>query len=194
MKNLLFTLAGVVIMASLAAQTKTGSIKLLPPNLKRGTNVMQALQDRKSTRSFSDKELSPADLSDLLWAANGVNREDGRRTAPSARNRQDVFVYVCQADGCYLYNAKEHTLEKVSDTDARWDKMAPTYLILVANTNDAMTGVDIGVVSQNISVFCAGTGLGTVCRAAIDKNVVPQALKLGEGYRAVISHPVGYPK
>ena len=170
-----------------------GVIKLLPPNLGRGESIMQALSKRQSTRAFSDKELSLADLSDLMWAANGINRpESGKRTAPSSRNRQDIFVYVTSARGSFRYDHQEHTLVKVSDTDCRPDKAAPLYVIIVANSDDASTGIDAGIVSQNISLFCSGVGLGTVCRSTMDRQAVTEGLKLPQGYHPIVNHPVGY--
>jgi len=176
-----------------AAITTAGVIKLQPANLQRGEVIMQALAKRQSTRAFSDKELSLTDISDLLWAADGINRpEKGLRTAPSSRNRQDIFLYISCAAGSFAYNHKENTLEKVSDTDCRSDKIAPLIIYIVANSDDPSTGIDAGLVSQNISLFCSGVGLATVCRTSMDKKAVAEGLKLPDGYRPVINHPVGY--
>ena len=83
------------------------------------TTVIEALQNRRSERVFAEKQMSDQDLASLLWAANGINREDGRRTAPSAINAQDIDIYVVRADGAYLWDAKENTLKRVSDEDLR---------------------------------------------------------------------------
>ena len=101
----------VCLMLSAAAFAADKVIKLPKPNLNRTGAVMKALSERHSTREYASKALSLADLSDLLWAANGINRkESGMRTAPSALNKQDVDVYVVLPEGSYLYDAKNHQL------------------------------------------------------------------------------------
>jgi len=204
MKKMLLALIATVAVAGAFAQKNSptapfsaavsaGVIKLLPPNLNRGESIMQALSKRQSTRVFSDKELTLADMSDLMWAANGINRPDnGKRTAPSSRNRQDIFVYVTFAGGSFMYDHKAHTLVKVSDVDCRPDKIAPIVLIVVANTDDASTGIDAGLVSQNISLFCSGVGLATVCRSSMDRPTITEGLKLPQGSHPIVNHPVGY--
>ena len=90
------------------------------PDLGRGDTIMQAFTKRHSTKSFSRRKPTMQDLSDLLYAANGINRpESGKRTAPSALNRQDIKIYVCLPEGAYLYNAKRHSLELVNKADLR---------------------------------------------------------------------------
>ena len=85
----------VCLVLSVAASAADKVVKLPKPNLNRAGTVMKALSERQSTREYASKALSLADLSDLLWAANGINRpESGKRTAPSALNKQDVDVYV----------------------------------------------------------------------------------------------------
>ncbi|MDR0510755.1 MAG: SagB/ThcOx family dehydrogenase [Rikenellaceae bacterium] len=192
---LLGSLVAIAAATQATAQPLPQPVKLLKPNLERGANIMKALSDRRAVRQFADREISLVDLSDLLWAADGINREDGRRTAPSARNRQNISIYVCRAEGSYLYNPKTSVLEPVSGVDLRWDKIAPLYLILVSNVDDSMSGVDAGVVSQNISLFCSGVGtMGTVCRAMMDRKKVAEVLNLGDKLHPVINHPVGYLK
>lgn len=185
-------------------------IKLIKPNMNRPVTVMKALSERKSTREYSTKELSMADLSDLLWAANGVNRPDGKRTAPSAMNRQDVDIYVVFPQGTYLYNAKEHQLELITEGDYRNAvaggqdsiKNAPLLLVLVTDLarlgdpknerTQTMGAVDVGIVSQNIAIFCSAANLATVPRASMDFARLNVVLKLKDSQRAIINHPVGY--
>lgn len=211
MKKMILALLATAVVAGAAAQTNSkakpqevslggaatlavgGVVKLSPPDLARGENIMQALSKRQSTRVFSEKLLSLADLSDMMWAANGINRADaGKRTAPSSRNRQDIFVYVTFAGGSFEYDHKDHTLVKVSDVDCRPDKIAPLCVIIVANTDDSSTGIDAGLVSQNISLFCSGVGLATVCRSTMDRQAVSAGLKLQQGFHPILNHPVGY--
>jgi nitroreductase len=183
-------------------------IELVAPDKTRGLPVMQALSARASVRDWSSKPLTMQDLSDLVWAANGVNRPDGRRTAPSARNSQDVDVYVLMQDGAYVYNAAKNLLEHVVAGDYRelaGKTDAPVTLVLISDisrfpgNDDAgksdMANIDGGIVSQNISLFCAGVGLKTRPRAsfpALDK--LREVLKLSASQRVILNHPVGYAK
>lgn len=183
-------------------------IQLNQPDLKRGTSLMQALADRQSTRDFNAKALSLQDLSDLLWAAVGINRqESGKRTAPTAMNRQEIDLYVCLPEGAYLYDAKKHTLRPVIKEDLRaavagpqaFAAKAPVSLVIVADLAPfkgeiLMPAVDAGIVSQNISLFCAGNGLITVPRATMDQAKLKAALQLKENQRPILNHPVGYAK
>ena len=113
-------------------------IKLLEPDKTLDVSLMQALSDRASQREFADKQLSLEDLSSLLWAANGVNREDGKRTAPSAVNAQDIDIYVCMASGAYLYDAKQSQLSRITTEDLRpavcgkQPMEAPVFLVMIA--------------------------------------------------------------
>lgn len=109
MKKIILFFFMLGIISSISAQE---SVKLNAPNMKRGSSMMQAFAKRQSIKSFANKELGKQDLADLLWATNGINRpESGKRTAPSAMNKQDVKVYVCLKDGTYLYNHKTHALD-----------------------------------------------------------------------------------
>lgn len=174
------------------------------------TSVQKALQDRHSIRSYADKQLSEQTLSNLLWAANGVNRKDGRRTAPSAINAQDIELYVNKADGVYHYAAADKKLVKVSSEDIRtiivgrnqFAMKAPVVILLVSdkakfrgNQNaDILGAMDAGYVSQNIYLFCAAEGLGTVaCAPRMDAEKVQKALGLSDNSIPLIYHPVGYP-
>ena len=188
-------------------------IRLPKPDMNRGGTVMKALADRQSTREFAAKALSMADLSDLLWAANGVNRpESGKRTAPSAMDKQDVDVYGVLPQGTYLYDAKAHQLNLVSEGDHRdavaggqaFVKTAPVSLVLVSDVarmgdvKDShallMCAVDAGIVSQNISVFCSAANLATVPRASMDEAKLRTVLKLKDSQKPLMNHPVGYSK
>lgn len=210
MKKLSFIVCSLFLIMSMNAQKP---IKLNAPNKSRGTTVMKALSERHSVRDFSSKELNLQDLSDLLWAANGINRSDGKRTAPSAMNKQDVDIYVIMKSGAYLYDAKIHTLKPVVTKDLRGDvaggqdfvKVAPVSLVLVSDIsrfgsmaskemNTIMGAVDVGTVCQNINLFCAATGLITVPRASMEKEALKQSLKLTDNQILIMNNPVGYPQ
>lgn len=201
----------VCLVFSAAAFAADKVIKLPNPNLKRAGTVMKALSDRHSTREYAAKSLSLSDLSDLLWAANGVNRKDsGKRTAPSALNKQDVDVYVVLPDGSYLYDAKNHQLNLVSEGDHRaavaggqaFVKAAPVSLVLISDIarfgdaknarNQLMGAMDAGIVSQNISLFCSSANLATVPRASMDMDQLKKTLKLKDSQIPMMNHPIGY--
>ncbi len=200
-----------LFFSSIIALSEDSFINLNKPNLDREGTVMQALLQRKSTREFSEKALDLKDLSDLLWAANGINRiESGKRTAPSVLNRQDIDIYVIMSKGAYLYDAKENCLRLIVEGDFRplvaggqdFVLQAPLSLVLVSetskmgNVNDSrvmqMCAVDAGLVSQNISIFCASANLATVARASMDIKGLSEVLKLSSTQKLLVNHPVGY--
>jgi nitroreductase len=187
------------------------SIKLPDPQTDGGKPLMQALKERKSQRAFSKEKLSPQTISNLLWAAWGINRpESGGRTAPSARNRQEIEVYVALAEGLFVYVEKSNFLQPVSNQDLRADtgsqgfiKDAPVQLIYVADVSklgnsseseQAMTmGEDTGFISQNVYLFCASENLATVVRGMVDRASLGPKMKLRPEQRIVLAQTVGYP-
>ncbi|MFN3544762.1 MAG: SagB/ThcOx family dehydrogenase [Thiobacillus sp.] len=155
---------------------ETGTTKLPAPETAGGMPLMQALKARQSSREFADKVLPPQRLSNLLWAANGVNRPDtGKRTAPSARDWREVDVYVVMAAGAYRYDAAKHVLVKVADGDLRhlagkqdFVATAPLNLVYVADL-DRMSGAsaeDKALYSATDTGFIAQTTVSTVCPQA----------------------------
>ena len=208
---------GVLLLCAVDMQAQSMEMKAIPeiklnaPDKTRGSSVMKALNDRQSVREYSSENIRPQDLSDLLWAANGVNRPDGKRTAPSCRNFQDVEVYVILTDGAYWYDAKNHSLLQVATGDYRravaagqdFAAAAPMSIVLVADmtkygnmseNSKLMAAIDVGIVSQNINIACAGLGLATVPRGTMDHAALKTALKLTDTHLLLINNPVGYPK
>lgn len=184
-------------------------VELLKPDKSKGKSVMQALSERASVRTWSEQPLSLQDLSDLLWAANGINRPDeGKRTASSAMNAQDIDVYVFREDGVYLYEATKHNLNPVIAGDYRsltGKTDAPVTLVLISDISRFRAGddvlklgwanIDCGIVSQNISLFCAATGLKTRPRASFPgADKIKDVLKLKDSQHILLNHPVGYEK
>ena len=184
-------------------------IKLLTPQMEGGKPLMQALRERKSVREFSSQELPLQVISDMLWAANGINRPDsGHRTAPSAMNMQEIDIYVAKADGLYLFDAEANILTPVLAQDIRaltgqqpFVKEAPINLIYVADlsrmkTQDAdfYSATDTGFISENVYLFCASSGLATVVRGWIDKPVLAKAMKLRNNQKIILTQTIGYPK
>lgn len=210
MKKMLFLLP--FLFAFVAYAQKPTDLKLNAPTKTGGKPVMEAFADRHSDREFDSKELSLQDLSDLLWAANGVNRPDGKRTAPSAMNKQDVDVYVLLKGGVYCYDAPTHTLKGIAGGDHRGliDPRAtatsakpPVGLVLVSDISKfaghnekalQMGALDAGIVSQNINIFCAGKGLSTVPRMSMDEDGLKKVLNLTADQALMLNNPVGYPK
>ncbi len=195
----------------LAAQTaELQAVKLPKPQLDGGKPLMQVLRERKSARAFASRKLPDQVLSDLLWAAWGINRPDGRRTAPSASNRQEIDIYVITQNGAYLYDAKEQALAPVAAGDYRaqagtqdFVKGAPVNLVFVADgarmgkgTEEQMAmiaGADAGFISQNAYLYCASEGLATVVRASVDRPALAKALKLRAEQKIILAQTVGYP-
>ena len=186
-------------------------IKLPAPQTSGGKTLMQALAERKSTREFSSERLPLQALSDLLWAANGINRPgSGQRTAPSAGNRQEIDIYVAKAEGLYLFNANKNVLEPVLARDIRsltgrqaFVKDAPVTLVFVADlkkmkkTGDEATfyaATDTGYISQNVYLYCASAGLATVVLGWVDKEELAKTMRLRTDQRVILTQPVGYPK
>ena len=205
-------LAILLICPALSSAGELKPIPLLKPQLDGGRPLMQVLKDRKSSRAFSSEKLPIQVMSNLLWAAFGVNRpESGKRTAPSAVNWQEIDIYVATADGLYLYEAKTHTLKPILGEDIRaltgtqpYVKEAPVNLIYVADFSRMDKATDeqkvfysaagTGFIGQNVYLYCASEGLATVVRASIDKPALEKTMKLRPDQRITLAQSVGYPK
>lgn len=185
------------------------AIKLLRPVLENDKQFMQTVKERKSSRDFSEKKISLQDLSNILWCANGVNREEsGRRTVPSPMNRQDIDVYAVLEEGIYLYEAKKHELIPVVSGDHRKDigSIAPLNLIYVSDLSKLdflkdhpeeqamLAGIDAGHCSQNVYLYGASANLSVVVRAGIDRKKIADILGLRPQQLVVIAQTIGYPK
>ncbi|MBZ5537911.1 MAG: SagB/ThcOx family dehydrogenase [Acidobacteriia bacterium] len=202
----------LVLSSSLPLAQELKPIELPKPQLDGGRALMQVLKERHTTREFSTEKLPAQVLSNLLWAAFGINRpEIGGRTAPSAMNWQEIDLYVATADGLFLYDAKANLLKPIVKEDVRaltgsqsFVKEAPVNLIYVsdlARTNrassedrDLYTGADAGFISQNVYLFCASEGLATVVRGSVDRPTLAKVMKLRPEQRIVLAQSVGKPK
>jgi SagB-type dehydrogenase family enzyme len=210
MKKIILILLALFSFPVLVQAQKLEKINLNEPELGKGKLLMQALNDRKSERAFSDRELSLQDLSNLLWAADGINRpEEGKRTAPSAMNKQEIDVYVILKKGIYFYDAKEKALLPVVEGDYRsqagtqaYVATAPVNLIYVSNLDklggdttrqEHYSGINTGYISQNVYLYCASANLATVARGSIDKETLAKTLKLKPGQAIILGQTVGYP-
>lgn len=190
---------------SLAAQ----DLKLPAPDTKGGKPLMECMTLRKSGRNFSDKKLSPQIISNIMYAADGITREDGRKTVPTARNAQNQLIYAATADGSWLYMPKTHTLKKLGDKDIRavcgmqkFHAKAPLVVIFVAEpakvgkTQEQQQNYaanHAGYASQNVYLYAASEGLATVVCAMVDRKALSKALDLPKGQQIMYSQPIGYP-
>lgn len=170
-----------------------------------GKPLFDVLKARASKREYSPKKLPEQVLSNLLWAANGINREDGHRTAPSAMNRQEVDIYAITAEGAFLYDAKAHSLKPLAEGDLRelagtqaFVKEAPLNLVYISDTSKQQSipyaAISAGAITQNVYLFCASEGLATVVRASLKAPELEKALKLKAEQKILVAQTVGYPK
>ena len=215
MKNktlILFPLLAILFFTPVPGMASDSEFIDLPdPRLEAGQPLMAALKARKSIRSFSTRLLSNQTLSELLWAAFGINRpESKKRTAPSAHDRQEVDIYIAMAKGLYRYNAAKHALQLVSTKDIRhltgrqkFPGDAPVNLVYVVDFS-RMTGVprqaaievaavSTGAMVQNVYLYCASEGLGAVARGWIDRDALGDAMNLREDQYIILAQTVGYP-
>lgn len=185
---------------------------LPPAQTTGGLPLMEALRQRHSAREFRPDALSPQQLSDLLWAACGLNRDAlGGRTAPSAMNAQEVDLYLALPQGLYRYEPKAHALQLVVAQDVRrvtgyqdFVDTAPLDLIFVAEHSrmkivpaamrESYASVAAGAMAQNIYLYCASVGLATVVRAWFDRQALTQAMGLTPDQQLLLTQTVGWPK
>jgi nitroreductase len=196
---------------ALAAAQQAQAITLPPPRRDAGEPLLKALNLRRSTREYSDRKLPPQVLSDLLWAAFGINRPSGDRTAPYWRHVMVIDVYAAMKDGVWLYEPKSHSLQPHLADDIRaatglqdFVGTAPLNLVYVAH-GERMTdvspedrrlyaSVDAGFIGQNVYLFCASEGLGSVFRGAVDYAKLHRLMRLPEEQFATFAQTIGYPR
>jgi len=202
----------LVLLPAIAFTQELKPIILPAPQMEGGKPLMQALRERHSSREFSPEKLPPQVLSNLLWAAFGINRPaTGKRTAPSALNWQEIDVYVATADGLYVYDAKGNKLNPILAGDVRsaagtqsYVKDAPLNLVYIADMSKTgngpaeeksmYTAVDAGVIAQNVYLFCASEGLAVVVRGGVDRVAASRVFKLRPEQKIILAQTVGYPK
>ncbi|MCS0808841.1 nitroreductase family protein [Massilia agilis] len=212
--------AGLLVPGLLTAGQTAGeaqdrvlpAIVLPAPQTDGGAPLMQALRRRHSTREFAHKPLQPQQLSNMLWAAFGINRPDtGGRTAPSAHNAQEISIYVVLPGASYRYDPAANKLVPVHTGDLRaltgtqpFPGEAPLNLVYVADLDKLGRDTDenrrfyaiadAGHISENVYLFCASEGLAVVVRGSIDRPALATALGLGPSQRVMLAQSVGYPK
>jgi nitroreductase len=208
--TLVLCMATVAVTGNVAPAAEQ-TIQLSAPQTDRNP-FLKLLLKRESSRAFSSEPLPNTVLSNLLWAAAGINRPgSGRRTAPTANNRQEIDIYVATATGLYLYDAKPHALKLILAKDIReltgkqaFVKDVPVNLVYVADyaKSGASSEGDramyaaaaTGFISQNVYLYCASEGLATFVRAMIDRPALAEGMKLRPEQKIVLAQSVGYPK
>jgi len=202
----------LTIFLSISIAQNQKFIQLPPPQTEIGKPLMQALKLRHSSRDFDIKPLPLQEISNLLWAANGINRpEDRKRTAPSAMNWQEIDIYAVMENGTYLYHAKSNRLLLITEKDVReatgkqsFVKEAPLNLVYIAdeqrmtraNDEDRVrwSSADAGFIAQNVYLYCASQGFAVVVRGMIDRETLSKELNLKDSQKIIFSQTVGYPK
>ncbi len=187
-------------------------IKLPDPVLDGGFSLLQALKERNSTKKYEARMLTRQQLSNLLWAAFGINRsETGKRTAPSALNYQEIDIYVAMAEGLYVYAPQTHSLKQILSEDIRamtglqpYVKDAALNLVYVADLSKMKkldeaqkvfySAADTGFIGQNVYLLCASEGLGTVIRGSIDRETLSEKMNLKSTQKIILAQCVGIPK
>jgi SagB-type dehydrogenase family enzyme len=206
MKRTLCLLPALFVAGALFAQ----NIDLPVPQQSGGMPLMEALAKRSTAREFASRDISPQQLSSLLWASFGINRLDGKRTAPSAKNCQETDLYVMLKQGAYVYDAKSNKLNLIVKGDLRtlagtqaFATNAPVTLVFVADLarmekwsaeeKKSFADIDVGYISQNAYLFCASEGLVTGARASVDRKALGAKLKLRPDQMITLAQSVGYP-
>jgi nitroreductase len=207
MKRTLFCFFAAFLAGRLLAQ----DITLPAPQKSGGMPLMEALAKRSTARAFDSRDLSAQQLSSLLWASFGINRPDGKRTAPSANDKRATDIYVLLKQGTYVYEAKKNQLTLVLPEDIRtlgstqpFATNAPVTLVFVADlakmadapeeTKQNLAYENVGYISQNAYLYCASEGLVTGARASVDRKALRQKLKLRPEQVVILGQSVGYPK
>jgi nitroreductase len=218
MKNRLFYLLVIPFLSNflLTVSIQAQDISLPSPDKTGGKPLMQTLNERQSTRTFTKDNLTQQQLSDMLWAGWGINRpSDNKRTAPSSRNKQEIDVYVALPDGLYLYIAETNMLKQINNKDLRklcgtQDFVAEAALNIVYVADLAKLGklesdeikdsdllssyANTAFIAQNIYLYCASANLGCVIRGMVPKEQLAPEMGLRSNQRIILSQTVGIPQ
>ena len=193
--------------ASAKIDPKAESVALPAPAKNGGMPLMQALAERKTIRDYKPGELDAATLSEILYAANGVNRPDGKRTIPTAMNKQDLEAYVALPGAAYHYDAKENKLVRIDAGDFRAElimnkNMAKNAAAILVYANDSTKfpndikypAIHVGEASQDVYLYCASKGLGTVSLGMYDEKGVRKVFKLDSKMTVILAQAIGFTK
>lgn len=201
----------ISIPSAYSAESKDIALPKRPAVVK--VDLVAALEQRKTVREYTSKKISLEDLSSILWAANGINRPDGKRTAPSAYGKQYIDIYVVTDTGSYLYDATGHQLKLILNANVK-SKMsgqghvasASHILVLVADTENIpglYSGKECklnwahstaGGIAQNVHLMSAAKGIGTCIVAGIKDDDIKKSLGLSKSKVPLYVMPLGYEK
>ncbi|MBE6379328.1 MAG: SagB/ThcOx family dehydrogenase [Lentisphaerae bacterium] len=203
-KRLLGGVMALACSAVLAADNTNGNILLPEVNLKGDVSLKTALEKRRTARNFAKEALSPAEISNLLWAAYGVNRPNGKRTVPAALGKHAIELYVALPDGVYKHDLGNNELIKVSKQDVRFasdgrkmGSKAPLVIIMVADNTvfgakgERYVAMEAGAIMQNIYLFCSAYKFNTVVCGSFDKTVLNNVLSLPQEKFVILTQVVG---
>ena len=190
----------LMLVTGMIGIARAEDIRLPEPNKTGKTTLMQALEDRHSDHAFSDQDLDDRTLGTILWAAYGVNRDDGKRTIPTAMNQKDLDVYVFNRRGIWLYEADNHVLKQISDQNRldlfqKQDYMAPVPVVLVyVGGSGDYAPMHAGSAYQNVGLFTAANNMASIVRGYFERDKVAEVLNLKPDQRVIISQAVGVQK
>ena len=194
--------ASLLSFSVLAAQDKPAHIVLPEPSYDTGKPFMQVLKERKTTREFGPRTISDQNMGEILWAAVGINRPDGKRTIPTSRDSQDLDVYVLRQGGAYRYNPRTHYLDLVNPamltyTAARQEfvKQADALLVYVSNNPNREVGsMHAGSAYQNVGLYAANVGMNNVVIRMVDMETLHKELHLNDDEYVIVTQALGWPK
>jgi len=188
----------LILLSFVSTAVLAEDIHLPEPNKTGKTTLMQALEDRHSDREFANKDVDDATLATILWSAYGVNREDGKRTIPTAKDTKDLNVYVFDKRGIWLYDADHNLLKQISDKDERklfqlqdYMTSVPVVLVYTGSTSD-YAAMHAGSAYQNVELFTAANGMASIVRGFFEQKQVAKILKLKKKQRVIISQAIGW--
>jgi SagB-type dehydrogenase family enzyme len=204
-----FSLSCLFLLATLPA-IAGADIALEKPRASMGVDIMEALQMRKSTKSYRTKEIPIGDLSTILWSANGVNRENGKRTAPSSYGRHYTDLYIVSNQGVHFYDPVKHSLSLVMKEDLRsqiamqkYVEEASHIIVMVSDSTRihplsknrvAAAYGTAGCIAQNIYLTACAMNLGTCLVVSLKADVIKDKFKLKEHQTPIFIMPLGYPQ
>jgi nitroreductase len=188
-------------------------LELVKPELTKTFTLMRALNERKTNREITSEPVTERQLSELLWAANGMNRPDGKRTAPSTQNRQMTDIYVVLETGIFFYNPTLHNLTRIAEGDHRtlagtqpFVTNAPVNLVFVSDLakfnssyppedSDLLmwAGVEAGAQAQNVYLYGASEGLAVVIRGSVNREELGKVMGLSPEKIIVVAQTIGMP-
>lgn len=191
-------ITGKYLKSKSVYKLQEGDIQLDKPTSGNYSSLMEALQKRRSNRKFAPTPLNEDLITNILWSADGINSPDGKRTAPSAMNKQEIELYAILPNGAFLYMPKENILKRITPLNMT-DKTgfnAPMSIVFVADTlkQDAQWAyTDMGFIAQNIYLFSAVNGLNTVFKGSVDSDYFKEALQLSDNMEVIGIQDIGFP-